>query len=367
MINAQKLHAEFVRLGGARLKLKNKMLAMLPEIYESGIWKKYAGSIEEYAGKYGDIAKTTVIKRLRLEENLKDKPYLKAAIATVGVHKVALLAKIVAPETDKIMAENIVSMSKMAVQSLSKEIRAEQGAESVYGSVEGSRQLTFSNHGFVHHAPLCKAVFITKKIELDENLSFLFMKLKTKLGKNLSDKEFLAILLEERAKAEFPQTTLPQNVIAVAKQRAVTISKETMDYKSVTAVAKQSGATISKRTRNCKSVTGDANKGKSAANESGVTRYIPASKKREVVAETHGKCAYPNCNVPYEVLHHVDRYSENKTHDSIIPLCKIHHEFAHHNLIRNETLKTNEWRISVMKEPVAKSSQADVLCRKYRR
>ncbi|MEK7837219.1 MAG: hypothetical protein AAB328_04470, partial [candidate division NC10 bacterium] len=308
MINAQKLHAEFVRLGGARLKLKNKMLAILPEIYESGIWKKYAGSIEEYAGKYGDIAKTTVIKRLRLEENLKDKPCLKAAIATVGVHKVALIAKIATPETDKIMAENLFSMSKMAVQSLSKELRAEQGAESVYGSVENARQLAF-NDG-VHHAPLCKAVSITKKIELDENSSFLFMKLKTKLGKNLSDKEFLAILLEERAKAEFPQTTLPQNVIAVAKQRAVTISKETMDYKSVTAVAKQSGATISKRTRNCKSVTGDANKGKPAANGSGVTRYIPASKKREVIAHTHGKCAYPNCNSPFQVLHHVNRYSE---------------------------------------------------------
>ena len=364
MINAQKLHAEFVRLGGARLKLKNKMLAILPEIYESGIWKKYAGSIEEYAGKYGDIAKTTVIKRLRLEENLKDKPCLKAAISTVGVHKVALIAKIATPETDKIMAENIVSMSKMAVQSLSKELRAGQGAESVYGSVEGSRQLAFDDG--VHHAPLCKAVFITKKIELDENSSFLFMKLKTKLGKNLSDKEFLAMMLKERAKAEFPQT-VPKSITAISLQSEATNSKETENDKSVTAVAKQSGATISKRTRNCKSVTGDANKGKPAANGSGVTRYIPASKKREVVAETHGKCAYPNCHSPFQVLHHVDRYSESGTHDSIIPLCKIHHEFAHHNLIRNETLKTDEWRISIIKEPVAKSSQADVLCRKYRR
>lgn len=65
----QQLHYEFVRLGGMRFKLKNRMIAILPEIYASAIWKKYAGSIIEYAGKYGDIAKTTVIKRLRLEEN----------------------------------------------------------------------------------------------------------------------------------------------------------------------------------------------------------------------------------------------------------------------------------------------------------
>ncbi len=96
-------------------------------------------------------------------------------------------------------------------------------------------------------------------------------------------------------------------------------------------------------------------------------RYIPVNKKREVIAQTHGKCAYPNCHSPYEVFHHTDRYSESRTHDSIIPFCKIHHEFAHHNLIQNETLKTDEWRISVIKEPVEKISQADVLYRKYRR
>ncbi len=230
MIHARKLHNEFVRLGGMRLKLKNKMLAILPEIYESGIWKKYAGSIEEYAGKYGDIAKTTVIKRLRLEENLKDKPCLKAAISKVGVHKVALVAKIATAETDSIMAENLFSMSKMAVQSLSKELRAGQNVESV---PEGFRQLAFVDHGFVHHAPLCKAVSIIKKIELDENSTFLFMKLKSKLGKNLSDKEFLAMMLEERAKEEFPQ-------------KRSKITNKGASSKSITAIALQNGATISK-------------------------------------------------------------------------------------------------------------------------
>jgi len=91
---AQKLHNEFIKLGGMRHKLKNRMLAILPEIYKSGIYKKYAGSIVEYAGKFGDIAGTTVIKRLRLEKNLKDKPCLKAVIEKIGVHKVALVAKI---------------------------------------------------------------------------------------------------------------------------------------------------------------------------------------------------------------------------------------------------------------------------------
>lgn len=273
-----------------RLKLKNKMLAILPQIYESGIWKKYAGSIVEYAGKYGDMAQTTVRKRLRLEENLKDKPFLKAAIAKIGVHKVAMVAKIATPETDQALAERVLNMSKMAVQSLSKELRAGQNS-----------------------LP-CKAVAITKKIEMDEESTFIFLKLKAKLGKHLSDKEFLKMILEKMKKQEF----LSQN-------------------------------------RTIKSVTGDTG------------RYIRVAEKRRIIEQTNGKCGYPNCNVPYEVLHHTDRYSESKNHESVMPFCKIHHEFAHNNLIHNETQTTDHWRMAVIKPLTAEISQADILYRKYRR
>ncbi|MEK7085494.1 MAG: hypothetical protein AAB953_00575 [Patescibacteria group bacterium] len=322
MNTAQELHNEFVRLGGMRLKLKNKMLAILPQIYESGIWKKYAGSIVEYAGKYGDIAQTTTRKRLRLESNLDDLPCLKAAIEKVGVHKVAMVAKIATPETDQALAESILNMSKAAVQSLSKELRAKHQAK----NVNDGQQLAFFDYDSTrqNQEPLCKAVAINKKIELDEESTFLFMKLKAKLGKQLSDKEFLKLILEERAKQEF-------------QNEATTKEMKTSDYKSIT------GDTFPE------------------------TRYIHANKKREVIAKTNGKCTYPGCNLPCEILHHPDRYSESKSHDSVITLCKIHHEFAHNNLIQNETQLADQWRISVIKEPATKISQADILYKKYRR
>jgi hypothetical protein len=300
-----------------RFKLKNKMLAILPEIYESGIWKKYAGSIVEYAGKYGDISKTTVIKRLRLEENLKDKPCLKASIEKVGIHKVAMVAKITTPETDKAMAENLLNMSKIAVQSLSKELRSEKrGGEDVHTDAQLS---------FVDDEPsLCKAVALTKKMEMDEESTFLFLKLKAKLGKNMSDKEFLKSILEEREKQEFPDQ---------------------------------------------KSITGDTFKVAKVIEP----RYVRVQKKREVIAPKNGKCSYPNCNLPYAVLHHTDRYSESRNHDSIIPLCKVHHEFAHNNLIQNEKLSADRWELSVGQESGEKISlvvdpqrRADILYRKYR-
>ncbi|MFA6917467.1 MAG: hypothetical protein WC285_01345, partial [Candidatus Gracilibacteria bacterium] len=197
MENAQKLHHEFIRLGSMRHKLKNRMLAILPEIYKSGIYKKYAGSIVEYAGKFGDIAKTTVIKRLRLEKNLEDKPFLKAVIEKVGVHKVALVAKIATSETDKAFADKVENMSRIAVQSLSKELRRlgsgglnESGCGSESGGFSGGEngcgQLNFegcasgesleqanlnSNRG-----QLCCAVPRTAKIELDEESTFFLMK-----------------------------------------------------------------------------------------------------------------------------------------------------------------------------------------------
>lgn len=328
MIDPQKLHQEFVRLGSMRLKLKNRMLAILPAIYKSGIYKKYANSIEEYAGKYGDIGKTTVAKRLRLENNLEDKPLLQAAIEKVGVHKIAMIAKIATPQTDQMWADRVLNMSKQSVQSLSKEMRAWQQE-----NTNDRQQLAFSDDsvdgnsaGYVstnqNQAPFCKAVTVIKKIDLDEDSTFLFIKLKAKLGKNLNDKEFIKLILEERLKQEFPEV------------------------KSRTKIADQ------------KSITGDTFI---------ENRYIPSEKKRQIIAQTNGKCAYPNCNLPYRVLHHIDRYSENKNHDSVIPLCKIHHEFAHNNLIQNEKLKTNEWKILIIKPPTTEISQADILYRKYRR
>ena len=63
----ENLHQQFVQLGRAKFRLDYKLLALLPDIYESGIWKKYAGSIYEYAAKFGGLSHSAVEKRLRLK------------------------------------------------------------------------------------------------------------------------------------------------------------------------------------------------------------------------------------------------------------------------------------------------------------
>ncbi|MFA6917820.1 MAG: hypothetical protein WC285_03220, partial [Candidatus Gracilibacteria bacterium] len=79
-----------------------------------------------------------------------------------------------------------------------------------------------------------------------------------------------------------------------------------------------------------------------------ITRYVQAAKKRLTLSATNGKCARENCNQPAQILHHQIRFSQTKNHDSLIPLCKIHHEFAHNGITETMT-------------------EADECYRKYRR
>src|SRR3989338_5376560 len=122
----ENLHQKFVHLGMMKEKLTNETAAMLPAIYRSGIYKKYAPDIVEYAGRYGKIGRTTVEKRLKLEKHLDDKPFLKESIKKVGVHKVALVAGLATAETDRTFADKVEHMSKSALETLAKELRSKK-------------------------------------------------------------------------------------------------------------------------------------------------------------------------------------------------------------------------------------------------
>lgn len=81
------------------------------------------------------------------------------------------------------------------------------------------------------------------------------------------------------------------------------------------------------------------------------SRHIPEEIKRHVLAKTGGKCAHPGCNREVEIFHHTKRFALNHVHDpdSIVGLCKAHHQLAHLGLIENETKPSVEWRL--LKEP----------------
>ena len=274
------LHLEFVRLGKEKKQLTYKLLNLLPEIYESGIWKKYASDIYEYAGRYGGIGRSSVEKRLKLEKHLEGKPCLKAAIEKVGIGKVALMATIAKPYNEKMFADKALNMSKSALQTLSKELRDNDGIEP------------------------CRAEPTKITLELDEEMTFQFLKFKKKL-KSPSNKEVMRELLKQ------VETSIP----------------------------------------------GD---GFVYANSNNESRYVSAARKRQVIGI--GKCSYPGCNKPYEQLHHPDRFSKVRNHKHLLSLCSDHHEFMHNGLIENEKNSQERWSINVYKSLV----QEDFLYRQYR-
>lgn len=279
------LHREFVELGRERNKLSYRLLNMLPEIYESKIYKKYASSIVEYAGKYAGLSAGVVKKRLNLEKYLEGKEELKEVIAEVGVHKVAMVASITNAGNEKQMASLLKTMSKSAIQEMVKEVRSAPRGESCKAA--GSEETPL--------AAACKAVAKTITIELDEEMTFLFLKFK-KIHKNLSNKEAMLRILEQADQRNFQ--------IGFAKSPKL--------IKSTPA----------------KSLPGES-------------RYVKAEKRREIIG--NGRCQYPNCNKPHQVLHHQDYYVQGRNHENVLPLCSEHHEFIHNGLVSGN--KPENWKL----------------------
>ena len=143
----------------------------------------------------------------------------------------------------------------------------------------------------------------TIKIELDSETQKLFFKLKKKLGGGISNKKALKKMLEQ-------------------------LQEEP------------------KKTR------------KSKGTKEG-SRPISASRKREA----GDQCAFPGCNKPAEIFHHRERFSENQSHDSVVALCREHHEYAHNGLIANEYDDPSAWKMNLSEAP---TEQSDLLYRKYR-
>lgn len=320
-ITDREIHQTFVKLGNNRRLLTNELLAMLPEIFERGIYKKYARTIEEYAGKFGGLSGLVVRKRLRLEKYVKDKPNLREAIATEGVHKVALVASLATVKTDAAWADKVRNMSKPAIQELSKEVRWRMEVnQGLFGDGGGEKKCKTT---------LCGAAPQRIRVELEGDLFFMFLKLKKKYGEKLSNQEVMKKIFEEN---------LDEQNEKVEKMKAVKFEQKNANCQSV------------------KSVPGDTfAKSKS--------RYSSVRLRRNLLQKTAGRCSYPECQRPAQTFHHTDRFANSRSHESLKPLCKIHHEFMHNGLIQNEKYDVKEWQLKIKNEELEK---IDRLYRVYR-
>lgn len=256
-------HQQFLRLAKQKRDITNQLLSLLPEIYESGIYKKYAGSIEGYALRFAGIPESTVRKALNLHKLFKKKPKLKKLVNEVGVHKVSVVASLINDENQEAMIEKIRSMSMESLRLMAKEFR---GKDKIYRL----------------------SLFLTQ-----EQLKLINL-VKKKIDPNMSEGELLAKMCEQ--------------------------------YLS-----------------SCQTQKSEVSETKA------VSRYLPAKVKKTVLKKYHNCCAYAGCEKPYDEIHHQVHFAKNKKHEKLLPLCKEHHQFIHHNLVQNAEDDPQFWRLHLKK------------------
>ncbi|MFH1534336.1 MAG: hypothetical protein ABID64_05390 [Nitrospirota bacterium] len=303
MTDTNNLHKEFVRLGRERNQITYKLLALLPKIEKLKIYEQegYA-NIYAYAAKIAGLSPEVVGKALKLQEKLKDMPHLQKAIETQGIHKVAIVAGLATKENEKELAKKVDNMSKPALQELSKEER---------GKVATSWQ-----------------------VELDEKMIFMFLKLKKKFGKNLSNKECLRKILEEMQERAREQVQERARV-RVQERARVRVQERARVRVNENSKSQRQGKIATKKSkprRQAKEPTKIPGEKvhPQKAGQAGkiVTRYFSVHQKRNLSEH----CSHQNCHRPAEVIHHPDRFSQNHNHKNLKPLCKQHHEFAHNGI-----------------------------------
>ena len=77
------------------------------------------------------------------------------------------------------------------------------------------------------------------------------------------------------------------------------------------------------------------------------SRHVPNEMQRFSKGKFNGKCHYPNCTRPGEILHHTQRFALERVHDParLVYLCKAHEQIAHLGLFDNEDEAPHSWRL----------------------
>lgn len=320
------LHKEFVKLSFDIIKMKNKLISLLLEIYEKEIYKeKGCRTIYEYAFKYAKLSKEVVDKAIRTLKHLEGKPCLKKIIETQGIHKVALVATIATAANEVIFAKHVENMSKAALFEFAKELRSQQeGMEGVAGRNESSE------------CCFCQAIPSKMQIELDAEMQIMFLKFKEKYAKNFSNQEALRVMMKKMERLEVESESVKSLDIVEAKIR--------QDDKNIG--EKKTGAKMA-----CDEIAQLENlvpgNGKADEKLPLPSRHIPKIKKEEILKKYQHKCAYPGCVKPGETMHHRIPFAFERSHESIIPLCEVHHEFSHNGLISHELQEPENWRLKM--------------------
>lgn len=357
-------------------KLQRQFAVYLIEVNKRCICRDWGfHSIGEFAAKLAGMGAEIVNRILNVAQKLEDKPKLMALMLECGWAKLEIVANIAKPETQNFWVEKVKSMSLVTLQTFVREIRNQEEnkilnskistneerkyeleQQNIFESKSNALQQQALIQGFVNEAANMSGNFQKASITI-----FVRPEIEGKL-------RLFKLKLEKQQKKVLNWEDVMEEFLKMAEGNATTVKQ-----KQKTEAVSEKSKKIGERPLRAKSQK--------------PTRHIPVETQRQLKAQYREMCGYPGCNNPAENKHHTKRFSleikkwkanpksGNPIHDceNIVPLCKIHHQLAHHGLIKNEEMVPMDaqtgapnWKLQLWADERMPKFKIDQMVQKFR-
>ena len=332
-------------------KWSRKFAALLPEVSKRELYIRHGFySIYEFAAKLGGLNQKTVDEVLRVYRRVEDKPLLRAEIENQGWGKVRTVAAIATTENEETLAGLVKTLPKKALEEYVRGVKGQEVSAEVGDRATNSIDVSVNSSAnkFVCSATppgwglteenRCEEVdgtvekWVRMSFKLDPETELRLRKYQQELEKERKQavgfNEVVKSLLDgAAARDKHGRSVASRGKMSAASSRqekpAATRKKLMVDRRRIGVLAKaRPGGKFGKLT----------------------SRYIPAEIRRRLDEKYQGRCGYPGCNKPHEVLHHPRRFALTKNHEDIVPLCHEHHQIAHVGLIEEDG-QEEKWRL----------------------
>lgn len=250
-----------------------KFEALLPKVYRRRLYKKRnCASIHEFASKLAGMSHEKVDRILSMANKLKNKPILQQAFESgkIGYSKIEDVVFVATPETEEKWAEKAQNMNRLALKLEVQKERAKTGID-----LNQNIGLFIAGDNFEPVEMTEKWNTVSFKISKEDEIEFKSIKQKLEKfsGETLSAGETFSKILKLVKGMQISKEIKPvpeeQTVIQVRPECA-------------------------------------AKKAHEATQRGKISRYVPVSVKRLVLARQNRRCAHPGCTNPPAELHHIN-------------------------------------------------------------
>ena len=383
-------------------KLLKEFAVLLLEIEKRRLYRAHDfHSIYEFAAKVAGMNHATVDAIIDVGKKLDDKPVLKSMIAECGWSKMRVIATVATVETQNFWAEKVKTLPKEALQTFVSEVRKQRageaeaisqrarlaaisarpanpvGAMHIQATGESASQ-TATAGGLYQSAKIDQSALFTNSEDIEELIprsgklaytshkSNLNLKLEPQTETNLrifkqrlekqtgevQDWNFVMKKLLEIA-GEHKECRIAG--VATAKKQAAPQPTDNNQSLELAPVVAEQNVQVAVPGLAMAGAAGEDREKQLAILREKIKislpkvskRHIPAMVKKYLQLKYEGKCGFPNCKNPADIMHHVHRFILVPNHDpdKIVPLCKKHERLAHQSLIENEDGPPETWRI----------------------